>query len=273
MADAVVLSAPTGRAGRRRAVLLAASIALHGAVLAPMALRLFETDLRRSPVNDTPILVQMEPRPLLAGEQARAPATPPSRAATDTRPLTGTVAGILTPRKRDEDEDAPSTPAPRAAGGPAAGAPAPPDGAPAWRLVPEGLGAAVGRSMRTGSGGCRIMDGRLSAAEQALCDERFNAAAGAAGPPGPRTLTPGEARREAEFARAGARALAQYEARRAPLAGGVGIMGPADCVGSNLGTGCAGAHLDPALRQGATSTIRQGSNKLAPVRPLPGQPQ
>ncbi len=116
------------------------------------------------------------------------------------------------------------------------------------------------------------MDGRLSPGEQALCDERFNEAAGRAGPLGPRTLTPGEARREAQFARDGARALAQYEARRAPLAGGVGIVGPGDCPGSNLGVGCAGAHLDPAMRQGATTVGNPGmrSNDLTPMRPIPG---
>ena len=43
-------------------------------------------------------------------------------------------------------------------------------------------------------------------------------------------------------------------------------MGPSDCVGSNLGTGCAGAHLGDRpgvdMRQGATTNIRQRSNKL-----------
>jgi hypothetical protein len=117
------------------------------------------------------------------------------------------------------------------------------------------------------------MDGRLSAGEQALCDERFNEAAARAGPPGPRTLNASEARREAGFARDGAQALAQYEARRRPLSGGVGIVGPGDCPGSNLGLGCAGAHLDPALRQGATTVGNPGlrSNDTIPMRPIPGQ--
>ena len=246
MADAVVLSAPTGRDSRRRAALLAASLALHVAVLAPMALRLFETDPGRTPAQDTPVFVEMEPRPLLAGEQARVPATPPSRATTETRPLTRPVADVLAPRElnEDEDEDAPSAPNPRAGGAPVAGAPAPPVDAPAWRFAPENLGAAVGRSMRTGAGGCRIMDGRLSVAEQALCDDRFNAAAGLARPLGPRSLTPGEARREAGFARDGERALSQYDARRAPMRAGVGVSGASpECVGGNLRGTCAGALL------------------------------
>lgn len=72
----------------------------------------------------------------------------------------------------------------------------------------------------------------------------------------------GDRARDAEFARQGALALAQYEAQREPLAGGVGVMSPADCVGSNLGTGCAGAHLPAPLRQDTTTNIRQRSNKL-----------
>jgi hypothetical protein len=64
----------------------------------------------------------------------------------------------------------------------------------------------------------------------------------------------------------GAAAIARYEAQRAPLSGGGGNVGPADCVGSNLGMGCAGAHLPSVpntdMRQGADSLIRQPSNKL-----------
>jgi len=92
------------------------------------------------------------------------------------------------------------------------------------------------------------MDGRLNPGEQALCDDRFNAAAGRAGPLGPRTLNASEARREAGFARDGAQALAEYEARRRPLSGGVGIvMSSPDCVGGNLRSTCAGAHLRPGF--------------------------
>ena len=114
------------------------------------------------------------------------------------------------------------------------------------------------------------MDGRLNATEQAICDENFNAAAGAAGPLGPRTLNPGEARREARFAQEGAAALARYDARRAPLRAGVGVVTSGEGVGGNFGIGTAGAHLDPQFRQGADNVLRQDSNKLGEPRRLPG---
>lgn len=255
--------------GRRRAAILLGSIAFHVAVLTPLALRMVDTaDAPAFDASPPLILLEMEPRPLLEGETAREPTF--ARTVETAPALSAATAAERTPRL-DDDEDIPAPPSPRiAAGAPAGSPPAPAD---AWQVTPEGLGAAVARSMRTGAGGCRIMDGRLSPGEQALCDERFNEAAGRAGPLGPRTLNASEARREAQFARDGARALAQYEARRRPLSGGVGIVGPGDCPGSNLGAGCAGAHLDPAMRQGATTVGNPGlgSNDLAPMRPIPGQ--
>jgi len=262
------------RTGRRRTAVIAASVILHAVVLAPLALGLFAD---RSPVPDivsAPVFVEMEPRPLLAGETARVP-MPSSAAARDTRPILGeTAVAPVRDRTRNDEDDPPTAPSPRIGVAPGAGAPtAPPD---AWQVTPESMAAAVGRTMRTGPGGCRIMDGRLSPGEQALCDERFNEAAGRAGPLGPRTRTASEARRDAQFARDGAAALAQYEARRRPLSGGVGIVGPGDCPGSNLGVGCAGAHLDPAIRQGATTVGNPGlgaNDRLPtrpPMRPIPG---
>ncbi len=274
MADAAFsiakISRLAGPAGRRRALVLGASLAFHALILAPMALRLFETTT--APTFDTqppPVYLELEPRPLLAGETARQPTfarapldeTAPARSAARVSERVPTL---------EDDEDQPTAPAPRVAAAAPAGSP--PAGDAAWHVTGESLGAAVGRSLRTGAAGCRTMDGRLSPGEQALCDERFNEAAGRAPPLGPRTLNASEARREAQFARDGARALAGYEARRRPLSGGVGIVGPGDCPGSNLGAGCAGAHLDPALRQGATTVGNPGlgSNDLTPMRPVPG---
>lgn len=214
-----------------------------------MGLGLFQKPVPLPTFDDPlPVFVEMEPRPLLAGETARVPA-PSAQARPQSNPTLGEIAtGAPTPdprRDEDEDDDRPAPPAPRAATT-APGAPAPPPGA--WQVTPEGMAAAVGRSMRTGAGGCRIMDGRLNPGEQALCDERFNEAAGRAGPLGPRTLNASEARREAGFARDGAQALAEYEARRRPLSGGVGIvMSSPDCVGGNLRSTCAGAHLRPGF--------------------------
>lgn len=242
----------------RKAGLLAASLLIHAAVLGPLAWRYatFDPYPRPAPA-ERPIYIEIEPRALLDGERTRMPAVP-AETLTDARPATATSAAVLTPRKRDED-DRPSTPAPRVIPGAPLTAEAPPAGAEdAWRVQPESLGGAVARTLRVGPVGCRMMDGRLSAAEQALCDERFNEAAGRAAP-----ITGSDnPERDARFAREGARARAAYEARRAPLRGGVGVVGPADCVGSNFGTGCAGAHLSPEMQRGATTNIRQPSNKL-----------
>ena len=71
----------------------------------------------------------------------------------------------------------------------------------------------------------------------------------------------GNAARDGRFAREGAREMQRYEAQRRPLSGGAGVMPPQECPGSNFGVGCAGAHLDPSMRQGATTNVRQDSNK------------
>ena len=252
-------------AGWRGAAILAGSIVLHALILISLALRMFEPrDALSFDVAPPPLYLEMEPRPLLRGETAREPVFARDAETTPAR-------SERAPTRDARTEDAPSPPAPRvAAGAPPGSPPAPED---AWRVTPESLGGAVARSLRTGAGGCRIMDGRLSPGEQALCDERFNEAAARAAPLGPRALTPGEARREAQFARDGARALAQYEARRAPLAGGVGLVGTGDCPGSNFGMGCPGAHLAPAMRQGARTTVNpgMGSSDTDAMRPPPGQ--
>ena len=60
--------------------------------------------------------------------------------------------------------------------------------------------------------------------------------------------------------------MQRYEAQRRPLSGGVGVMPPQECPGSNFGVGCAGAHLDPSMRQGATTNVQQDSNKLPDPR-------
>lgn len=273
MSNGLSLASWRSPADRRRAALLAGSVVLHAAVLAPLALGLFTDD---PPVFtdpfDTPLFVEMEPRPLLAGETAREPEFAASEAREAVPTLGETLPSIARDRLREKDEeDRPTAPVPRIAGHPLVAPP--PVSADPWQVQPEGMAAAVGRSMRTGAGGCRIMDGRLSEAEQRLCDERFNEAAARARPLGARTLTPSEQRREAQFARDGAAAIAQYEARRRPLAGGVGIVGPGDCPGSNLGVGCAGAHLDPAIRQGATTVGNSGmrQEREDAMRPIPGQ--
>ncbi len=276
----VVMSMRTARLADRRSVaILAGSAVLHALVFAVMALRLFEPERTDPPVVPSPpIFVEMEPRPLLEGERARVPAPAASPGAVpDTRPLTAPTAIVRAPTlnpEDEEDDDRPSPPTPRFSPGSASSAANGTPGTSAdngpWQVRPEGLGARVGRAMRLGAGGCRIMDGRLNPTEQAICDEEFNAAAAAGRPIGGRTVTPAEVRREAQFARDGAAALRSYEARRAPLRAGVGVVTSGEGVGGNLGIGTAGAHLDPAFRDGADNLLRQDSNKLGGPRRLRG---
>ena len=98
----------------------------------------------------------------------------------------------------------------------------------------------------------------LSREERAICEDRFGECAAAA----PLIEGMGNPQRDAQFAREGARALAEYEARRRPLAGGVGVVGPQDGPGSNFGIGVAGAHLDPALRPDSTANVRTRRDRV-----------
>lgn len=175
----------------------------------------------------------------------------------------------IRPRKKDEDEardGLPSPPAPRIAA-PAPGAPpAAASGmegvSDAWRVAPEGQAGRNARALRVSPAGCPAGE-ILTRGERMICDERFNARA-AEGATRPITGS-GNAERDARFAREGAREMQRYEAQRRPLSGGTGVVGPADCVGSNLGTGCAGAHLRDLpgvdMRQGARSTVNEGERR------------
>jgi len=253
---------PAPPAQVRRAAILAASLGLHSVFLGWLAVSALGisgvSPLRNDPFYAIPL--EMEPRPMLVGETARKRpvAARPNDAPSARRPSPPVPRIAATP-----PQDAPAPPADR----PPTAAPSLPD---PWRVQAEDDQPAIGQALRDSSVGCRTMAGRLSNADQARCDQQLGAAASRAGPLGPRTMTAAEARREAGFARDGARALAQYEGRRAPLNSGVGVVGPADCIGSNFGTGCAGAHLDPTLRQGAASNIRQGANSPDRMKPIPG---
>jgi len=259
---------------RRKLIVLGGSAVLHIGVLGWLAASALGVDDCCAPdlfLPDAPIYIQMEPRPLLPGEVARVRPPAARERVLDSRPRAGAArADPANPLRnaRPDQTGAPTAPSPRAAAAPPAGAPAPP--ANPWTVGGDRSDAAIVQSLRTSAAGCRTMEGQLTHAEQALCDQRLGEAGARAGSPGPRTLTPAEARRESQFIRDGAAAIARYEAKRAPLGSGVGITGPADCVGSNFGTGCAGAHLDPAIRQGATTNLRQGGNRTGGLRPIPG---
>lgn len=240
----------------RKPALVAASVALHLAVLGYMALRNFEApSLPGLAAPQTFIPIELTPRPLLKDEAPREPA--PMTAAETLAPAVAAAASPLAALQRGREKDEEEAPAPAAPSGRVAapapsGAPAPPDGA--WQVRPESMRDAIVRSLRQGIPGCRMMRDQLNEAERALCDGRFNEAAGRAAP----LRGTGNAERDARFAAEGERELRRYEQRRRPLAGGTGVVGPADCVGSNLGVGCAGAHLPDVpsmdMRQGARTT-------------------
>ena len=240
----------------RKPAIVAASVLAHAGVFAFLGLRALEIDL---PLVDAPepvIYVQIEPRPLLPGEVARVQAPPETPDETAPAPPGAPTADRDLPfRAPSEEDDRPSTPTPRI-GTPAPGAPAPPAEVGAWAVRPETLGDRVGRGLRASSVGCASPE-LLTMAERAVCDEDFGRAAALARP----IEGTGNPERDAAFAREGARRLAEYEARRRPLSGGAGVVGPGDCPGSNFGTGCAGAHLDPQMRQGATTTHNPGQSR------------
>ncbi len=235
----------------RRPALIAVSVAAHVLVLGGLALRTFEIEHWQD-AAPPPLYIEIEPRALLPDEQPRQrPASASTPRLIEVAPdMAGrSSVSIRDPRLDDEEEDE-NTPDPRIAQSPpGAGLPGTED---PWRFRPESMAGAVGRSLRNSPVGCDMRDGRMSAAEQQLCDDRFNERAAMARP----ITGTDNPERDARFAREGAQALDQYERRRRPLAGGTGVVGPADCVGSNFGTGCAGSHIDPSLSPESNQNIR-----------------
>ncbi|KQS56056.1 hypothetical protein ASG17_08445 [Brevundimonas sp. Leaf363] len=239
---------------RRKIAWVGASVAGHAVVIAALAWGAVKPmDLQRqaAPV----VYLDIEPRLVRPSDPVRKP----TEAARRTEARQAAAQAALSAVSVNAPSPLPSPPRPRmAAPAPAAASPPPAD---PWQVRREDMGDAVARSLRAGIPGCRTPD-ILSQPEREACDQTFGAAAALAPP----ITGTGNARRDARFAREGARALAEYEAMRRPLGSGVGVVGPADCIGSNFGTGCAGAHLGSVpgvdMRQGSDSLVRQPSNKL-----------
>lgn len=234
----------------RTPAIVAVSILGHVALFSWLGLRSVGLTvpglLQRDP--DPIIYVQIEPRPLLPDEVARerpAPAPPQTNAAL-APPGSPAAAPDRVLRDPGEDEARPAPPVPRAPS-PAPGVSPPSSDVGAWTVRPRSLGDRIGAGLRTSPLGCAHPE-TLSMAERAVCDTRFGQRAAAAAPIDNTAGSP--------FAAEGARRLAEYEARRRPLAGGTGVVGPQDGPGSNFGMGVAGSHLDPSFRPDSTENIR-----------------
>lgn len=230
----------------RTPAIVAGSVLAHVLALGALGYRHFDREVWRAP-EPPPLMITLEPRPMLRNETPRPSAALAPRLI-ETQPNLSPTSPVTRDRPLDEEDE--NAPDPRVArgvpGAPTAGSENP------WTYRPETMSGAVARSLRGSPIGCDMRNGRMSAAEQQLCDERFNERAGRARP-----LTgSGNRERDAEFARQGAAAIDRYERRRRPLAGGTGVVGPGDCPGSNFGTGCSGAHLDPSLRPDSSENIR-----------------
>lgn len=235
----------------RKAGLAAASVTINTALIAALAYTTLGIRNRKSSVQPPPIYLDIEPRPLLPDERPRPPVvSPPVAKPNVARSASSAPSSARAPQAQVPllVQDRPAPLRPRLA------VPAPEDALPPpdiWRVDPANREAAMARSLRQGVIGCASPE-RLSEVERRNCRDDFSRRAAAAPP----IKGTGNRERDTEFARQGARRLQQWEAQRRPLSGGVGVVGPADCIGSNFGTGCAGAHLDPSFAPDSSRNIR-----------------
>ncbi|WP_156363120.1 hypothetical protein [Brevundimonas sp. Leaf168] len=232
----------------RKVALATASVAINAGLIATLSLTALGIDAPPSAPYSRPLYIDISPRPLLPNERPRpAMQTPEPVAMSASRDASG-IDAAPTDRVASAPDSRPTSIRPRIAAPTPQGAPAPPG---AWTVNPNDRAGAMSRVLRQGLIGCTTPQ-QLNAAERANClqdaERRGRNAA-------PITGT-GNPERDAAFAREGARRLAEWEAGRRPLSGGVGVVGPADCVGSNFGTGCAGAQLNPSLAPDSTRNVQ-----------------
>ncbi|ASE40687.2 hypothetical protein CEP68_15010 [Brevundimonas vesicularis] len=225
-----------------------ASVAINAGLIATLSLTALGIDAPPSAPDSRPLYIDISPRPLLPNERPRPAMQTPEPVAMSASRDAGSLDVAPTDRVASAPDSRPAPMRPRIAAPTPQGAPAPPG---AWTVNPNDRAGAMSRVLRQGLIGCTTPQ-QLNAAERAHCREDamrrgMNAA--------PITGT-GNPERDAAFAREGARRLAEWEAGRRPLSGGVGVVGPADCVGSNFGTGCAGAQLNPSLAPDSTRNVQ-----------------
>lgn len=234
----------------RTPVVLTVSVLAHALVLGFLALRTFDLEVGVA-APPPPLYVEIEPRPLLEGEVLRPPrvASMPETAVASASDTLSLPTELRTPPQDEDDEAVQAETRPASPG--ATGTDLVD---PAWLARPIDERARVASSLRTSTVGCNARNGRMPAAEQALCDEAFNEGAARARP----ISGSGNAARDARLAAEGRRETEAYEARRRPLAGGTGVTGVGDCPGSNFGMGCPGALLDPGYRQDTNETLDEG---------------
>ncbi len=247
----------------RTAAIVGVSFFGHAALLAYFGMHSMGLAIPGLQSGPEPVLyIEMEPRPLLPGEVARH--REPVERPRVILALPGTRSAASPGRSKDEDDDQLVPPTPRLAA-PTPNSPTP--GVEAWVVRPGTPGDRIGRGLRTRGPGC-YSPALLSAAERAICDDRFGQRASAAPP----VAGTGNPDRDARFAREGAQRLADYDRRRRPLSGRPGVTLPDDCGGSNasnLGFGCAGGHLAPEFRQDREATLNQvlGADRGDPTAP------
>lgn len=194
-----------GRGGLLTAILVG-SVVLHLGILMVLGLRAATPETSPS-IPYAPIFLEMASRPLLKDEAAQRPAPTPDAPA-GRRSSARKRAETLAQPPLDAPAQASSTTIPSAL----------PAVADPWRVTRSRSGDARVHPPRLPPIGCRDTALGRSAAEQALCDQRFGDAAARTRALGPRQATSAEARRDARFALDGAAALEAFEERERPLA-------------------------------------------------------
>ena len=187
---------------QKMAMVVSASLALHGLILTPLALNLNgATPERPDGLNQPPVFIDIQPRPQIS-------ATPRQKIGKASSP----PLPANTPGETARESPEPSLPA----GLSSDREPSPPVQAMdrgRWQVRPATPERPRNPVPRVGTFRCRAGPERLTPVEQAECDQVFADAAARSGP----IAGTGNPARDAQFAALGNQALADYDRRRAPL--------------------------------------------------------